>query len=282
MPPTRQRLCWPAGFVCPASGGSRGWAFATKAHTHECADDCRKQTPVTAGRVMRGSQLALTAWFWFAGPMATHSSGISALNLQTQLDLGYYDTAWLLITKPLRQAAPRLGRTAAHVAGELGRGGRKSGRPTLQGRPAERWRQAQPPRQAVDRRRCRGRRRWARPDPPGADRGLLRRQPARLPWAPTSPSAPPPGPTAGPSTPARPASQVTPHRRKPGRPCRSAPGSSRLHQPRDPGAGRLLRPPTPTPAMLPRRARLPLQPAPIPPRRHRSAPGIGVAIKPTA
>ena len=45
------RLRWPAGFVCPACGSSRGWALATKAHTHECAD-CRKQTSVTAGTVM--------------------------------------------------------------------------------------------------------------------------------------------------------------------------------------------------------------------------------------
>ena len=44
-------LRWPAGFVCPACGSSRGWAFATKAYTLECAD-CRKQTSVTAGTVM--------------------------------------------------------------------------------------------------------------------------------------------------------------------------------------------------------------------------------------
>ncbi len=44
-------------------------------------------------------------------------------------------------------------------------------------------------------------------------------------------------------------------------------GTSRLRQPQDLGAERLARPPTPIPAILPRRVRLPLQPAPIPPRR---------------
>ena len=76
-------LRWPAGFVCPACGSSRGWALATKAYTHECAD-CRKQTSVTAGTVMHGSKLALIAWFWAAYLMATHSNGISALQLQKQ------------------------------------------------------------------------------------------------------------------------------------------------------------------------------------------------------
>ena len=95
-------LRWPAGFVCPACGSSRGWALATKAYTHECAD-CRKQTSVTAGTVMHGSKLALIAWFWAAYLMATHSNGISALQLQKQLGLGSYKTAWLLATK-LRRA----------------------------------------------------------------------------------------------------------------------------------------------------------------------------------
>jgi hypothetical protein len=49
-----RQLRWPEGFVCPACGGTRGWALAAKAHTHECAD-CHKQTSVTAGTVMHGS-----------------------------------------------------------------------------------------------------------------------------------------------------------------------------------------------------------------------------------
>ena len=58
---------------------------------------------MTAGTVMHGSKLALIAWFWAAYLMATHSNGISALQLQKQLGLGSYKTAWLLATK-LRRA----------------------------------------------------------------------------------------------------------------------------------------------------------------------------------
>lgn len=96
----RQR--WPKGFVCPACDGTRAWALRGKAHTHECAG-CGKQTSVTAGTVMHGSKLSLTVWFWGAYLMATHSNGISALQLQNQLGLGSYKSAWLLCAK-LRRA----------------------------------------------------------------------------------------------------------------------------------------------------------------------------------
>ena len=99
---------WPDGFVCPACGGVKGWALATKAWTFECAA-CQRQTSVTAGTVLHGSKLPLTVWFWAAYLMATHSNGISALQLQKQLGLGSYKTAWLLCAK-LRRAMVAPGR----------------------------------------------------------------------------------------------------------------------------------------------------------------------------
>jgi len=100
---------WPGGFVCPACGHGKGWALATKANTFECAA-CRKQTSVTAGTVMHGSKLPLTVWFWAAWMMATHSNGISALQVQRQLGLGSYKSAWLLCHK-LRRAMVAPGRS---------------------------------------------------------------------------------------------------------------------------------------------------------------------------
>ena len=52
---------------------------------------------------MHASKLPLTTWFWAAFLMATHSNGISALQLQSQLGLGSYRTAWMLCAK-LRRA----------------------------------------------------------------------------------------------------------------------------------------------------------------------------------
>ena len=48
-------------------------------------------------------ELPLTVWFWSAYLMATHSNGIAALQLQKQLGLGSYKSAWLLCAK-LRRA----------------------------------------------------------------------------------------------------------------------------------------------------------------------------------
>jgi hypothetical protein len=93
---------WPEGFVCPGCSEGRAWLLKTKAFTYECAG-CGRQTSVTAGTIMHASKLPLTIWFWAAFLMATHSNGISALQLQSQLGLGSYRTAWMLCAK-LRRA----------------------------------------------------------------------------------------------------------------------------------------------------------------------------------
>jgi len=54
---------------------------------------------------MHRSKLPLTVWFWAAHLMATHSNGMSAVQLEAQLDITY-KTAWLLAQK-LRQAPRR-------------------------------------------------------------------------------------------------------------------------------------------------------------------------------
>jgi transposase-like protein len=99
---------WPAGFVCPGCRGARAWALKTKVDTFECAS-CGRQTSVTAGTVLHASKLPLTVWFLAAFLMATHSNGISALQLQAQLGLGSYRTAWMLAAK-LRRAMLAPGR----------------------------------------------------------------------------------------------------------------------------------------------------------------------------
>lgn len=93
---------WPDGFACPACGSLKAWKLATKSWTWECAD-CHRQTSATAGTIMHGTRLPLRTWFLAAHLVATHSNGISALQLQAKLGLGSYKTAWLLLHK-LRKA----------------------------------------------------------------------------------------------------------------------------------------------------------------------------------
>ena len=102
------KLRWPDGFRCPACGYDDAWALRTKPWTFECRG-CRRQTSVKAGTILHGSKLSLTVWFWAAYLMATHSNGISATQLQVQLDLGSYKSAWLLTAK-LRRAMTAPGR----------------------------------------------------------------------------------------------------------------------------------------------------------------------------
>lgn len=92
---------WPEGFVCPGCGGRRAWVLERR-HLWECSD-CSLQTSVTAGTVMHRTRTPLRTWFWAAYLVATHHPGISAKQLQRQLGLSRYETAWLILQK-LRRA----------------------------------------------------------------------------------------------------------------------------------------------------------------------------------
>jgi transposase-like protein len=92
---------WPEGFVCPSCGGRRAWVLERR-HLWECGE-CGAQTSVTAGTVMHGTRTPLRVWFWAAYLVATHHPGISAKQLQRQLGLSRYETAWLILQK-LRRA----------------------------------------------------------------------------------------------------------------------------------------------------------------------------------
>ena len=93
---------WPDGFVCPACGHDRGWELKRRRASWECAA-CGKETSVTAGTIMHRSHLPLKTWFMAVHIVTSHSNGISALQLQAQLGLGSYKSAWLLLHK-LRRA----------------------------------------------------------------------------------------------------------------------------------------------------------------------------------
>jgi transposase-like protein len=92
---------WPEGFVCPRCGGRSAWVLERR-HLWQCSE-CALQTSVTAGTVMHKTRTPLRTWFWAAYLVATHHPGISAKQLQRQLGLSRYETAWLILQK-LRRA----------------------------------------------------------------------------------------------------------------------------------------------------------------------------------
>jgi len=93
---------WPDGFVCPACGSVRAGEMHRRRLLWQCKD-CGQQTSATAGTVMHGTHMPLRTWFWAAYLVATHHPGISAKQLQRQLALSRYETAWLILQK-LRRA----------------------------------------------------------------------------------------------------------------------------------------------------------------------------------
>jgi hypothetical protein len=106
------RRRWPTGFVCPACGGAKAWPLKRGRAIWQCAQ-CSRQTSATSGTVMHRSRLPLKTWFLAAHIVASHSNGMSALQLQAQLGLGSYKTAWLLLHK-LRRGMVNPSRTLLH------------------------------------------------------------------------------------------------------------------------------------------------------------------------
>lgn len=93
---------WPEGFRCPRCGSGHAWPVSKRRVLWECAA-CHRQTSLTAGTVLHKTRTPLHLWFWAAYLMSTPTPGVSALQLQRQLGLGRYETAWLMLHK-LRRA----------------------------------------------------------------------------------------------------------------------------------------------------------------------------------
>jgi transposase-like protein len=96
-----RKLRWPRGFVCPRCGG-RGSSTIRTRRLEQCGG-CRYQASLTAGTVLHGTRLPLRMWFLAIFFVGRHKTGISALQLQKDLGLGSYKTAWTLLHK-LRSA----------------------------------------------------------------------------------------------------------------------------------------------------------------------------------
>lgn len=133
---------WPGGFVCRACGGQEAGPMHRARLVWQCRS-CAQQTSVTAGTVMHATRTPLRTWFWAAYLVATHHPGISAKQLQRQLALARYETAWLILHK-LRRAMVAPERTPLRDEVEIDecfigglepglRGGRQHGKKVLVG-----------------------------------------------------------------------------------------------------------------------------------------------------
>ena len=88
---------WPDGFSCPRCGHKSATKLANRRQYQCCG--CKYQVSVTAGTAMHKTKLSLRKWFWAMFLVARHKKSISALQLQRDLGIGSYRTAWLLLQK---------------------------------------------------------------------------------------------------------------------------------------------------------------------------------------
>jgi len=95
-----ERIRWPCGLRCIRCKGKRVFKFETEGktgkerHLYECVD-CRYQYSVTTGTIFHDSHLPLTKWFLAIYLICSAKKGVSAKQLQRELDT-CYKTAWYM------------------------------------------------------------------------------------------------------------------------------------------------------------------------------------------
>jgi transposase-like protein len=106
---TIERIVWPNGPVCPHCGAVENLTrLQGKAHrpgVFQC-NNCHDQFTVTVNTIFEDSHIPLRKWLMAFALLCSAKKGISALQLQRELDLGSYRTAWHLAHR-IRHAMSR-------------------------------------------------------------------------------------------------------------------------------------------------------------------------------
>jgi transposase-like protein len=87
-------LRWPDGFICPHCGNDFGWRAQDL--RWRCAG-CDRRVSATAGTIFHATRTPLTVWFSAAWHLVNSKVGISATQLQREMELGSYQTAWAML-----------------------------------------------------------------------------------------------------------------------------------------------------------------------------------------
>lgn len=94
-----ERARWSDGFICLRCGTiGEPYRYSSRPGVL-CCRACRRETRLTAGTVMERTHTPLSVWFWAAYLVASQTPGISAVQLQRQLGLSRYETAFQILHK---------------------------------------------------------------------------------------------------------------------------------------------------------------------------------------
>lgn len=91
-----EKVRWGAGFACQSCGSKDYWVLGSG--LRRCKS-CRFKNSVKTGTIFESSRLPLKMWFYAIWWITAQKTGVSALDLQKDIGLGSYRSAWLLLHK---------------------------------------------------------------------------------------------------------------------------------------------------------------------------------------
>lgn len=95
-----ERIRWPNGVHCPHCDSDKWIKLEGKTvrpGLYKChGDDCGKQFTATVNTILEDSHLPIRTWMMAFAILCSSKKGVSALQLQRQLGLGSYRSAWHL------------------------------------------------------------------------------------------------------------------------------------------------------------------------------------------
>jgi transposase-like protein len=96
-----ESLRWPEGVTCPHCGEKNATEMQGKKHRvgcYQCNEkDCREQFTVRNGSILESSKVPYKKWVMAFHLLCSSKKGFSAKQLQRELDLGSYKTAWFML-----------------------------------------------------------------------------------------------------------------------------------------------------------------------------------------
>lgn len=117
-----EQMRWPDGIRCPICGAKELSRIQRKTESknkrtrvYQCLEKtCKQQFTATAGTIFHDSHIPLSTWFLAVAIILNAKKGVSALQLQRDLGLGSYRTAWYLahrIRKAMQEDGGLMGGT---------------------------------------------------------------------------------------------------------------------------------------------------------------------------
>jgi len=104
-----ESIHWRDGFVCPRCNNTAVPTRIAKPGVLRCKA-CKRDISLLAGTVMERTHMPLSTWFWAAFLVASLTPGMSAVQLQRQLGIKSYETAFQILHKLRSSMAVTSGR----------------------------------------------------------------------------------------------------------------------------------------------------------------------------